>query len=99
MCHYGAPAPNLSADLLWLGIGYRLQEQKLGRVSRASRSLLRQVTAQAVTTGLADLLEDEYALRSLNSLDHASDLIHKAQPSSINRTRLLETAFPLVWSA
>ena len=44
---YGAPAPNLSADLMRLGIGYRLQEQKLGRVSRASRSLLRQVTVRA----------------------------------------------------
>ena len=44
---YDAPAPNLSADLLRLGIGYRLQEQKLGRVSRASRSFLRQVAVRA----------------------------------------------------
>lgn len=44
---YGAPAPNLSPELLRLGIGYRLQEQKLGGVSRGTRSLLRQVAARA----------------------------------------------------
>lgn len=44
---YGAPAPGLSPDLLRLGIGYRLQEQKLGGVSRSTRSLLRQVAAGA----------------------------------------------------
>lgn len=44
---YGAPAPSLSPELLRLGIGYRLQEQKLGGVSRPTRSLLRQVTARA----------------------------------------------------
>lgn len=41
---YGAPAPNISPDLLRLGIGYRLQEQRLGAISRETRSLLRQVT-------------------------------------------------------
>ena len=44
---YGAPAPNLSSDLLRLGIGYNLQEQRLGGVSRSTRSLLRQVAAGA----------------------------------------------------
>lgn len=44
---YGAPAPNLSPDLLRLGIGYRLQQQRLGGVSRSTRSLLRQVAAGA----------------------------------------------------
>lgn len=43
---YGAPAPGLSADLLRLGIGYRLQEAKLGGVSRVTRSLLRQMAAR-----------------------------------------------------
>ena len=43
---YGAPAPSLSPDLLRLGIGYRLQEAKLGGVSRSTRSLLRQVAAR-----------------------------------------------------
>ena len=42
---YGAPAPNLSPELLRLGIGYKLQEQKSGGVSRSTRSLLRQVAA------------------------------------------------------
>ena len=48
---FGAPAPGLSPDLLRLGIGYRLQEQKLGGVSRSTRTLLRQV---AVRSGEAD---------------------------------------------
>lgn len=44
---YAAPAPTLSPDLLRLGNAYRLQEQKLGGVSRSTRSLLRQVAARA----------------------------------------------------
>jgi hypothetical protein len=43
---YGAPAPNLSPELLRLGIGYKLQEQRQGGLSRATRSLLRQFAAQ-----------------------------------------------------
>ena len=48
---FGAPAPGLSPDLLRLGLGYKLQEQKLGGVSRSTRTLLRQV---AVRSGEAD---------------------------------------------
>ena len=44
---YGAPAPGLSPDLLRLGIGYKLQEAKLGGVSRSTRSLQRQVAARS----------------------------------------------------
>ena len=44
---YAAPAPNLSPDMLRLGIAYRLQEQKFGGLSRSTRSLLRQVVARA----------------------------------------------------
>ena len=44
---YGAPAPSLSPDLLRLGIGYRLQEQRLGGMSRPTRSVLRQVARRA----------------------------------------------------
>ena len=42
---YGAPAPNLSPELLRLGIAYRLQEHRLGGVSRSTKSLLRQLGA------------------------------------------------------
>ena len=45
---FGAPAPSLSPDLLRLGIGYKLQEQRLGGISRGTRSLLRQVAARVV---------------------------------------------------
>ncbi|QZD90971.1 DUF2924 domain-containing protein [Qipengyuania aurantiaca] len=38
----GAPAPNLSPDLLRLGLGYELQKQRLGGLSRESQRLLRQ---------------------------------------------------------
>ena len=44
---FGAPAPNLSAELLRLGIGFKLQEQRLGGVGRSTRSLLQQVAARA----------------------------------------------------
>ena len=44
---YGTPAPNLSPELLRLGIGYRLQEQKHGGIGRGTRTLLRQVAARA----------------------------------------------------
>lgn len=43
---YAAPAPNLSPDLLRRGIAYRLQEQRLGGVSRSTKSLLRKLAAQ-----------------------------------------------------
>jgi hypothetical protein len=45
---YGAPAPNLSPELLRLGIGYKLQEQHHGGLSRPTRSLLRQIAARAL---------------------------------------------------
>lgn len=40
---FGAPAPLLSPELLRLGVGYKLQEQKHGGLSRSTRSVLRQV--------------------------------------------------------
>lgn len=48
---HAAPAPNLSPELLRLGIGYRLQEQRVGGVSRSTRSLLRLVVAQGASAG------------------------------------------------
>lgn len=45
---HGAPAPNLSPELLRLGVGYKLQEARLGGVSRSTRSVLRMA---AVTGG------------------------------------------------
>lgn len=43
---FGAPAPTLSAELLRLGVGYKLQAQKHGGLSRGTRTLLRQVAAR-----------------------------------------------------
>lgn len=43
---YGAPTLNLSPELMRLGIAYRLQEQRLGGVSRSTKSLLRELAAQ-----------------------------------------------------
>ena len=43
---FGVPAPNLSSDLLRLGIGYKLQEQRRGGISRSTRMLLRQVASR-----------------------------------------------------
>ncbi len=42
---YAAPTPNLSPDMLRLGIAYRLQEQRLGGVSRSTKMILRQLAA------------------------------------------------------
>lgn len=39
---FGAPAPNISSNLLRLGLGNRLQEQRQGGLSREAKSLLRQ---------------------------------------------------------
>ncbi len=44
---YGAPAPNLSPELLRLGIGYKLQERRLGGINRSTRLLLRQVVIRS----------------------------------------------------
>jgi hypothetical protein len=44
---FGLPAPLLSPELMRLGIGYKLQEQKLGGLSRGTRSLLREVAVRA----------------------------------------------------
>lgn len=41
---YHAPTPKISPAVLRLGLGYRLQEQKLGGLSREARLLLRQHT-------------------------------------------------------
>ena len=43
MRRHGAPAPNLAAELLRLGLGYKLQEQRYGGLDRSTRALLRQV--------------------------------------------------------
>ena len=48
---HAAPAPNLSPYLLRLGLGYKLQEQRLGGTSRSTRTLLRQVAAQGQADG------------------------------------------------
>ena len=47
---FDASAPNLSPELLRLGIGYKLQEQRLGGVSRGARSVLRQVKSRSGET-------------------------------------------------
>ena len=44
---YGARAPNLSTELLRLGIGFKLQEEGLGGLGRSTRNLLRQLAARA----------------------------------------------------
>ncbi|MFC0590410.1 DUF2924 domain-containing protein [Novosphingobium aquiterrae] len=44
---FGAPTPSLSPDLLRLGVGYKLQEQRLGGLSRGTRSMLRKISARA----------------------------------------------------
>lgn len=38
---YGTPAPHLSADLLRLGVAWRVQEKKLGGLSRNARLVLK----------------------------------------------------------
>lgn len=44
---YGAPAPNISSDLVRLGLAYRFQEQRHGGVSRMSKTLMRRAAVAA----------------------------------------------------
>jgi hypothetical protein len=44
---YGAPAPNISPDLVRLGLAYRFQEQRNGGVSRTSKTVMRRAAAAA----------------------------------------------------
>ena len=43
---YDVPAPNISPELLRLGIAYKLQEQRLGGLGSSTRLLLRQFAAR-----------------------------------------------------
>ncbi len=49
-CH-GVPAPNLSVDLLRLGIAYRLQEKRHGGISRESKRILLRASRTAGESG------------------------------------------------
>lgn len=44
---YGAPAPNISLDLVRLGLAYRFQEQRYGGVSRLSKTVMRRAAVAA----------------------------------------------------
>ncbi len=44
---YGAPAPNISPDLVRLGLAYRFQEQRYGGVSRTSKTVIKRAAAAA----------------------------------------------------
>lgn len=44
---YGAPAPNISSDLVRLGLAYRFQEQRHGGVSRSSKTVMRRAAVAA----------------------------------------------------
>ena len=46
---YGVPAPRLSAELLKMGVAYRLQEKLLGGLSRSSAAALKVPRAQGPT--------------------------------------------------
>ena len=45
--HYGARAPNISLDLLRLGLGYRIQEKQQGSIGREGKALLKQAARMA----------------------------------------------------
>lgn len=47
-CRYSAPTPNISSELLRLGLGYKLQEQRHGGLNRSTRTLLRQLAARSL---------------------------------------------------
>lgn len=48
---HGTPAPNLSADLLRLGIAHRLQEKRHGGTSRETKRILLQTSRSANAGG------------------------------------------------
>lgn len=48
---YGSAAPRLSADLLRLGIAYKLQEKRSGGISRETKRILRQKSQKTSESG------------------------------------------------
>lgn len=42
---YGVPTPNISPDLLRLGLAYKFQEQRQGGLSRSTKTMLSRVAA------------------------------------------------------
>lgn len=48
---HGSPAPRLSANLLRLGLGFKLQELRLGKVNRETRTILRNAAKASETQG------------------------------------------------
>ena len=46
---YGAPAPNISPDLLRMGLAYKFQEQRQGALGRSTRTLLARASADHST--------------------------------------------------
>jgi hypothetical protein len=50
---YGAPAPNISADLLRMGLAYKFQEQRQGLMGRSTRTLLARASADRNTPAAA----------------------------------------------
>ena len=44
---YGAPAPNISPDLVRMGLAYRFREQRHGGVSRTSKTVMKRAAAAA----------------------------------------------------
>lgn len=79
---YAAPAPDLSPDMLRLGVAYRLQEQKLGGLSRSTKALLRQVAAQpknARGKGVVprQLTPGSQLVRDWHGVGHTVTVLHK----------------------
>lgn len=63
---YQGPAPALSADLLRLGIAYRLQERALGCLSRASAAELKETGTGRPTTGTGTRLVRSWNGRTIS---------------------------------
>ncbi len=82
-CH-GAPAPNLSADLLRLGIGFRLQEKRHGGISRETKRILLRASQAANESGATPILQQQRKLtqgtrlvRDWRGVGHAVTVLEK----------------------
>ncbi|SMQ64317.1 Protein of unknown function [Altererythrobacter xiamenensis] len=79
---FGSPAPNISSNFLRLGLGYRLQEQRKGGLSREATSLLRQhaklsVTAKDAAPLPRKLLSGTRLVRDWHGVGHTVTVLEK----------------------
>ena len=79
---YRAPAPNISPDLLRMGLAYKFQEQRQGALSRSTRTLLARASADrgapaAVVVRARKLTPGPRLVRDWHGVGHTVTVLEK----------------------